>query len=100
MLERDDEEPQFTFADCDFSRSTFSKLRTQGFKDMMGALSHPERVSDPEGRPLGGSYAALYRYGSQGKWKVPRCQHCHKPSKRGDLTPLVKQWFDWFKLGA
>jgi NTE family protein len=100
MLERDDQEPQFTFADADFSRSTFRKLRAQGSKDTMEALRRPELVTDVEGRPLGGSYASLYRYGSQGKWKIPRSEHRHKPSKRANCPSGFKQWTDWLKLGT
>jgi NTE family protein len=68
MLENPDGDPQFAFSDADFSRSTFNKLRAQGYRDMNRAIDCPERVG-----ALGGDSAALYRYGSEGKhWNTDR----------------------------
>ncbi len=97
MLEHPDHEPQFSFADADFSRSTFGKLRVQGFSDMMEAIHHPERVRrDQQGHLLGGQYATLYRHGSESKWKGPRAGHQHQVSKRRDLPPAFVRWMDWW----
>jgi NTE family protein len=96
MLEHPDDEPQFSFADADFSRSTFRDLRSQGFKDMIEAIHYPERVThDQQGHLLRHHYATLYRHGSEGKWKVPRVQHQHRGSNHRDLPSALKLWKSW-----
>jgi NTE family protein len=97
MLEHDDREPQFSFADADFSRSTFRKLRAQGCKDMMDALNQPKLVTDRHGQPLGGPYAALYRHGSQGKWEASQSEHQHQGSDRSDFPAMFEPWTSWWK---
>ncbi len=64
MLEqpRGDANPQFAFADADFSRTTHERLVKLGQDDMQRAIASPHRVAG-----VGGEYAALYRFGTYGK---------------------------------
>jgi len=100
LLEHDNKEPQFSFADADFSRSTFRKLRAQGLTDMMNALHRSKLVTNQHGQPLGGDYAALYRYGSQGKWEISPTQHQHKVSDRSDFPAMYEPWMRWWRQSA
>jgi NTE family protein len=99
MLEHPENEPQFSFADADFSRSTFCELRAQGFKDMMAAIRHSELVIDKQTQlPVGGEHAMLYRHGSLGKWKADRDRrHEHRPTKRMDVLPSLEPLLSWWK---
>lgn len=97
MLEHPANEPQFCFADADFSRSTFTALRAQGFKDMTAAIHHPELATDQQGHPFGGKYAMLYRRGSHDKWKADRTRHRHQVSNRTDIPPVFEPWLAWLK---
>jgi predicted acylesterase/phospholipase RssA len=100
MLEQNDQEPQFCFADADFSRSTFQKLYAQGFEDMIKAFHHAEKVKLQEDNSPADPYAILYRHGSQGKWKTPRTGHQHQASSRNDLPTMFKPWTAWWKQFA
>jgi NTE family protein len=95
MLEQKDHEPQFGFADADFSHSTFQKLYAQGFEDMIEALHHADKVSVQEDDSPADSYATLYRHGSLGKWKTPRTGHEHHASNRSDLPTAFEPWTVW-----
>jgi NTE family protein len=109
MLENKDGEPQFCFADADFSRETFERLRAQGAEDMMGALQNAEQVTFNErdlfketdllkkADLLQGPRASLYRLGSEGKWKASRTGHQHMSSIRNNLPPLFEPWMAWWK---
>lgn len=97
MLEHNDQEPQFCFADADFSQSTFQKLYAQGFDDMIAALHHAEKVSVQEDDSPADSFATLYRHGSQGKWKTPRNGHQHHASNRCDPPAAFEPWEAWWK---
>jgi NTE family protein len=72
MFERapDDQQPQFSFSDADFSGTTFDEMHKLGYQDMRYALEHKERVSD-----VGGQYAALYRHGTHGKHRKTDLQY-------------------------
>ncbi len=59
---RDPDEAAFAFSDADFSPLSLALRRDIGRKDMQAALLSPHPV---EG--VGGSHAALYRYGTCGK---------------------------------
>ena len=103
MLEHPEGEPQFSFADADFSRTTFNNLRDQGLKDMTEAIHYPERVYEDQQhhrRPLGGKSAILYRHGSEGKWRADREEHHHQHSKRSNLPPTLEPWMAWWRQSA
>ena len=57
---RDDWTAQFSFADADFSRTTYEQMAKLGHEDMQRAIEHPHPVLDLE-------YAVLYRHGTHGK---------------------------------
>jgi NTE family protein len=59
---RDDRTAQFSFADADFSRTTYEQMVKLGHDDMQRAIEHPHRVPG-----VGGPYAVLYRHGTHGK---------------------------------
>jgi hypothetical protein len=59
---RDDWTAQFSFADADFSRTTYEQMAKLGHEDMQRAIEHPHRVPG-----VGGKYAVLYRHGTHGK---------------------------------
>ena len=59
---RDDSTAQFSFADADFSRTTYKQMAKLGYGDMQRAIEHPYRVLG-----VGGDYAILYRHGTYGK---------------------------------
>jgi len=71
MLERsrDDSTAQFSFADADFSRTTYEQMAKLGHEDMQRAIEHPHRVSGvPHRAPrIDKDYAVLYRHGTHGK---------------------------------
>jgi NTE family protein len=57
---RDDSTAQFSFADADFSRTTYEEMVKIGREDMQRAIEHPYRVVERD-------YAVLYRHGTHGK---------------------------------
>jgi NTE family protein len=59
---RDATDPQFAFADADFTQQTYARMVRLGFDDMHYALEHPHRVPG-----VGGDDAILYRHGTHGK---------------------------------
>ena len=59
---RDDRTAQFSFADADFSRTTYEQMAKLGHEDMRRAIARPHRVPW-----VGGEYAVLYRHGTHGK---------------------------------
>ena len=93
MLEHPNGEPQFSFADADFSRTTFRKLRDRGFNDMTEAIHHRDYA-------LKLKNATLYRHGSEDKWKAPRHRHRHHQSKGSNLGPTLEPWMAWWKQSA
>jgi len=66
---RNDWTQQFSFADADFSRTTYEQLAKLGHEDMKRAIEHPHRVPGVPHRAPGidKDYAVLYRHGTHGK---------------------------------
>ncbi len=67
---RDDWTAQFSFADADFSRTTYEQMKKLGQEDMQRAIEHPHRVPG-----VGGEYAVLYRHGTHGKHRETDGKH-------------------------
>jgi len=71
MFERPphDRTAQFSFADADFSRTTYKEMVKIGHRDMQHAIQHPYRVPEVPRRRTGvhKDYAVLYRHGTYGK---------------------------------
>jgi NTE family protein len=68
LFEAGDADPQFAFADADFSRATIDEMRRRGREDMAAALTASyEVVADPRDASREDHGVVLYRHGSRGK---------------------------------
>ncbi|MFL5299207.1 MAG: patatin-like phospholipase family protein [Anaeromyxobacteraceae bacterium] len=68
MFEASDADPQFAFADADFSRATIDEMRRRGREDMTAALAASYEVAvDRRDESRDDHGVVLYRHGTRGK---------------------------------